>query len=205
METSYLILDAFIRKFCPSKLEKLIGYLEQKQVYEQTSFPHHSFYAKDFLYAQNKLKKTFKIHEQTITINELLGFFLKKTLLNYLETIVLPIPYLQKSLMTPLLFLSKKQLITLIDYLSLYDLAFELKHIVDKKEKSLRLLMHKRGVFRFSIALSSQSKELIWHIIHRLDKGRGGMLQKCIKKEIASHIVDSVQASVIELIESENL
>jgi len=190
------------------------------------------------------LEKILKPTKKTITLTEDLEYYLKKTLLHTLKNIALPPAYLPKSLMHPLLSLSKKQLISLIDYLSLYDLGFELKHIVDtniikpvfshldakesaflkrvmktretfsfprihlerwdKEEKSLRAHLHKKGIFRLAVALSCENKDLLWHITHRLDVGRGTMLKKAIKKEISSSIIDTIQANIIELIEEDH-
>ena len=128
--------------------------------------------------------------------------------------------------------------------MALYDLAFELKHIVDtkilkplfsffdkkettfikkisasldpfslgrmhlekwdKKEHSLRQQLHKKGIFRLSIALHNESKDLLWHIAHRLDVGRGSLLLKGYENPVAVSITDSIQASIIELVEGEN-
>lgn len=170
--------------------------------------------------------------------------FLKHTLLLSLGPIPIPADYLPESLMRILLKLSKKQLIFLIDYLALYDLAFELKHIVDtnilkpifsfldkrettfvkkittslepfslgrmhlekwnKEESSLRQQLHKKGIFRLSIALHNESKDLLWHIAHRLDVGRGSLLMKAYQNPVALSITDAIQACIIELIEGEN-
>lgn len=278
MEINYYLLDSFIRKVCPNKLDKLIGYLENSDVYETIALPQKTFDADDFSYHSYFKEihyswwitpmKTFKkdaslfltvlpdepkmalhkILELKVTdkpLDERLSLYLRQTLLNTLDDLALPAEYLPQSIMKPLLTLSKKKLISLIDYLSLYDLAFELKHIVDtnilkplfsflepqeaiflkkmmkfrepftltrmgldqwdKKEKSLRSSMHKRGIIRLSIALGGENNDFIWHIVHRLDVGRGTMLKKSIKKEISSSIIDNIQANILELIEQENL
>jgi hypothetical protein len=190
---------------------------------------------------KQNLQKFITSKKTVRKIHEPLNTFLQQTLLDSLQSIALPIPYLPKSIMTPLLYLSKKQLITLVDYLALYDLSYELKHIVDtniikpifsyldkretiflkkimknrepfsfsrmeldgwdKEEKTLRANLHKKGIFRLSIAISSQSEDFVWHIVHRLDKGRGTMLKKNSNKEVATSIIDAIQANVIELLE----
>ncbi len=61
--------------------------------------------------------------------------FLLKTLLQALlssQPNLLPIDYLPESTLTSLLELTKKDLLWLIDGLSLYDLAKELQHVVDR-------------------------------------------------------------------------
>jgi hypothetical protein len=62
--------------------------------------------------------------------------FLKQTLLSHLighQNRLLPPEYLPISPLKPLLSLTKKQLVRLIDFLSLYDLAAELRQIVETK------------------------------------------------------------------------
>ncbi len=141
-----------------------------------------------------------------------------------LDTIT-PIEHLPQSILSFTLEFSKEELIELIDFLGLYDLAEEIRRIVDKnqlkkiytclsikkqhflrncllsKEKvstpklelekwngdpeSLEKLLHKRGLVRFGKGLSGLPADFIWHIIHRLDSGRGLLLSKYISsKEI---------------------
>lgn len=62
--------------------------------------------------------------------------FLKMTLLSHLighQSRIIPPDYLPPSELNPLLRLTKKKLIRLIDFLSLYDLAAELRQIVETK------------------------------------------------------------------------
>ncbi len=132
--------------------------------------------------------------------------------------IPLPIVFLPQTFATQLALLSKLQLIELIDFLGIYDLAEELRHIVDKvllkaiyqclslkKQHFLRIclhqkeklkagkiglvnwkgdcvqlgrLLHRRGLLRLSYALGGQTQDLIWHIVHRLDVGRGQIVMK---------------------------
>ncbi|MBA2728569.1 MAG: hypothetical protein H0U49_10415 [Parachlamydiaceae bacterium] len=138
---------------------------------------------------------------------------------------VQPAAFLAETALTPLLGLSKSQLIELIDYLGIYDLAQELRQIVDKsviknvnnalsvkKQRFLKICMHqkekisvaklglinwqgdgpqlvrvlhRRGLLRLGGALSGQDPDFIWYIIHRLDSGRGNIVEKSYsKKEI---------------------
>lgn len=138
---------------------------------------------------------------------------------------ILPVYFLPPTQLKPLLDLDKKQLVELIDSLSLIDLAVELRQIVETKilkkiysflseeekkslkkvahvkqpftvsrlpldkwdgeEKSFRLLLHKRGLARFSAALSTQHPDFIWYICHQLDIGRGRALAKLSESEAA--------------------
>ena len=122
-----------------------------------------------------------------------------------------------------MLSLSKHDLVELIDLMAMYDLADEVRHVVDRKllqmivgrlqqnlqrflrscmsqktklamaplhieqiykdEKQFHKILHKRGIQRLSIALSGQSVDFIWHILHTLDTGRGRLLKKQIQHD----------------------
>lgn len=126
-----------------------------------------------------------------------------------------------------LLDYNKSQLMQLIDLLSIYDIAPEVRQIVDPKkisalhnnlsalEKSflqqiLRFLppgvkarpkllishdqphdtratfrkqMHKLGIVRLGYALRQDHPDLVWHVAHRLDRGRGELLLAAVQKE----------------------
>lgn len=69
-------------------------------------------------------------------LREIGAHFLRQTLLSHLighQSRIIPPDYLPTSPLKPLLRLSKKKLIQLIDFLSLYDLAAELRQIVETK------------------------------------------------------------------------
>ncbi|MFA6119542.1 MAG: hypothetical protein WCT85_00510 [Parachlamydiales bacterium] len=81
------------------------------------------------------LQDILGISELNDEINPNLKSFLKHQLISSLirkEDTLLPIECLFESKMNILLTLTKKQLIKLIDYLSLYDLVKEMKYILDK-------------------------------------------------------------------------
>ncbi len=145
-------------------------------------------------------------------------FLLSSLCRKFMEKAPLPVSFLPETFASRLALMSKWQLIELIDFLGIYDLAEELRHIVDKvllkaiykclsmkkqhflriclhqKEKlkaakiglinwkgdevQLERLLHRRGLLRLSYALSGQSQDLMWHIIHRLDVGRGQIIKK---------------------------
>lgn len=139
---------------------------------------------------------------------------------------IVPIEHLPHTLLSFMLEFTKEELIELIDFLGLYDLAEEIRKIVDKnqlkriynclsikkqhflrgcllsKEKvstpklelekwngepeALEKLLHKRGLIRLGVALSGQSHDYIWYILHRMDSGRGVLLKKYVSpKEVA--------------------
>lgn len=69
-------------------------------------------------------------------IQKIAADFLKEALLNHLvghQSRLLPIDYIPFSPFNQLLTFSKTQFLILIDSLSLYDLAFEIKHILNTK------------------------------------------------------------------------
>lgn len=51
----------------------------------------------------------------------------------------------------------------------------------DGSEKSLRALLHKRGLIRMGAALHNEDRDLIWHLCHSLDIGRGARLEELAK------------------------
>ena len=82
------------------------------------------------------LAKALEIGERAESITEVAKVYLRSQLLSSLvgpNERILPVAYLPPSSLNKLLQLSKKELIQLIDRLSLFDLAAELKHIVDTK------------------------------------------------------------------------
>lgn len=58
--------------------------------------------------------------------------------------------------------------------------------------KELLLKLHKRGLSRLALALSGQSEELIWLIVHTLDVGRGSLLKKLIKPNPIPGVTDNL-------------
>jgi hypothetical protein len=42
----------------------------------------------------------------------------------------------------------------------------------------LHNMLHRKGLMRFGKAISGQSPDFVWHLIHRLDTGRGAILKK---------------------------
>lgn len=153
---------------------------------------------------------------------------------------ILPVPFLPKTPLSQLADKSKNQLIELIDFLSLYDLAEELRHIVDKntikhiystlsalkqrflraclyqKEKlivgrldvnlaiidrrQLGLVLHKRGILRLAKALSGQHPDLLWHIAHTLDSGRGQLLMRYYKEQEIAGISPALSLQVMNVL-----
>jgi len=153
---------------------------------------------------------------------------------------ILPIEFLPQTPLTLIAKLNKHQIMKLIDFLGIYDLADEMRHIVDKnlikniyeclspkkqrflkqslykKEKLVTLplklehwngdhkklikLLHHRGLVRLGYALSGQHPDLIWHITHILDTGRGNKLMKYYTKEEIPGISQAVTKEVTYLL-----
>jgi len=49
--------------------------------------------------------------------------------------------------------------------------------------KKLKSVMHSRGLVRLGKALSGEHPDILWHIMHALDQGRGEALQKVYSKK----------------------
>lgn len=87
-------------------------------------------------HAAKALAKTLHISPPADSISETARSFFRQLLLQSLtgpENRLLPANYLPPSPLSPLLDLTKKDLIRLIDSLSIYDLASELRQIVETK------------------------------------------------------------------------
>ncbi|MDP1608547.1 MAG: hypothetical protein Q8L98_04445 [Chlamydiales bacterium] len=70
----------------------------------------------------------------------------------------------------------------------------------DGEEESLRILLHRRGLIRLGAALQSQHPDLIWHICHQLDIGRGSSLLKLCSQETPSTLSESIFQEIDDLI-----
>lgn len=60
------------------------------------------------------------------------------------------------------------------------------------EKKALMQLLHRRGISRMALALSGQHPDLIWHLAHILDTGRGQLLQKITQKAKVPSLSDAV-------------
>lgn len=152
---------------------------------------------------------------------------------------VLPAPYLPASNLLPLAGMQKGEIVQLIDFLGLYDLAEEIRHIVDKRYlkaiynclsikkqhflrmclhkkeqlsvprlgldkwrgdcKTLDSMVHKRGLLRLGKAVSGQHPDFIWHLVHRLDTGRGRLLQQYYDKEEIPGVTQVLVQEILNL------
>lgn len=150
-----------------------------------------------------------------------------------------PIEYLPETEFSPLSKWTKSKLMDLIDFLGLYDLASEVRHIVDRnylkniytcltpkqfyylkvclhqKEQlvspklgidptkqdcsKLKQIIHRRGLLRLGKALCGQHPDLVWHIAHTLDIGRGNILLKEYQTEELPKVTKILKQQVLNL------
>jgi hypothetical protein len=54
--------------------------------------------------------------------------------------------------------------------------------------KKIGLILHLKGLFRLSAALSGQSGSLMWYLIHHLDTGRGAKLQQLSSSQLMTQL-----------------
>lgn len=166
----------------------------------------------------SKLRRWFPVETVKTELSPVMRNFLINSLLAHLDDKnVMPLAFLNSTPLTPLATSKKEQLMELIDFLGVYDLAAEVRHIIDKerlkrlspclsakKKQFLHMclhqperlaparldlnlwdgdcpkllsLLHKRGIARLGKALCGQHPDLVWHIGHILDVGRGTMLK----------------------------
>lgn len=150
----------------------------------------------------------------------------------------LPIDYLPVTELSPLIQWKRKDLLSLVDYLGLHDLAVEVRHIVDKvmlqqiyacltpkqlyylnvclhqKEQlvaprlgitlkmsgeELKKLLHSRGLLRLGRAMAGQHPDLLWHLCHLLDTGRGEVLRKCYQEQLIPTVTPILKGQVLNI------
>lgn len=59
----------------------------------------------------------------------------------------------------------------------------------DGSKEAFRVLLHKRGLTLFGIALSKEHPDLIWYLCHLLDIGRGSFLFKQVEQEVSKELI----------------
>jgi hypothetical protein len=187
----------------------------------------------------NQVSKLISIPYQSDLLTKAGQHFFLEKIINKLTSnkSVLPIEFLPKSDLINLLSFSKNSLVSIIDYLSLYDLSNEIRKTIESKtiKKYYNLLpakqklffknilhhketfmlpslslsaniddikktLHKRGLVRLALVLSKENDSVIWYIIHKLDIGRGKIVQKLINKNIKQSISDIVKNQIFEII-----
>lgn len=167
----------------------------------------------------SKLSKVLGVAPfETPLADTIKGFFLGLFYDHFKDPAVLPVSFLPETPLRVLLNFTKEELVELIDLLGIYDLAEEIRQIIDKKKlqslylclsekkqqflriclhhrdklsspklelnnwygdpEKLESILHKRGLHRLGKALSGQHPDFFWHLAHKLDTGRGMLLQK---------------------------
>lgn len=188
----------------------------------------------------SKLKETF--HSPSLQCSETIRTYLLNHLFVHIyKEEVIPLEYLPETPLTPIAKLTKEEIIDIMDYLGLYDLAEDIRQIVHKKQieniykclsnkkhiylrqclhqkeklvtQSLQLekwdgdrqkltkILHHRGTVRLGYALSGQHPDLIWHITHVLDSGRGTKLAGYYQKEEIPSVTAALRLQVKSVID----
>lgn len=151
----------------------------------------------------------------------------------------LPPEYLPGTELSPLLHWSKGELIEIIDFLGLHDLASEVRQIVNRNHLKniysclnskqlyylkaclqqkelivspklgidptaqdcvkLKLIVHRRGLSRLGKALCGQHPDMVWHLSHSFDMGRGNILLKDFRPIELPRITNVLRQQVVSL------
>lgn len=154
----------------------------------------------------------------------------------------LPLEYLPQGELLPLAQWSRGDMIHLMDFLGLYDLASEVRQIVNRnylkniyacltpkqfyylkvclhqKERltspklgidptqqdcpKLKKIIHRRGLLRLGRALCGEHPDLVWHIAHTLDRGRGNVLLQEYHTEPLHKVTQLLKEQVLNLVNS---
>lgn len=168
------------------------------------------------------------------------AFLIQQLFRQWKPSEAVPLDFLPKTPLRPLLDMPKKDMVQVIDFLGLYDLVDAIRHIVDKKQlkaiytalnpqkqqfiRSLLLkrekitapkldlgkwdfspstlndMIHKRGLIRFTKALSGQDPDFLWHIIHILDTGRGTLISQNVSEKEISGLTPLLIQQVLNVI-----
>jgi hypothetical protein len=67
--------------------------------------------------------------------------------------------------------------------------------------KELDYLLHRRGLIRFGMALSGESQDVLWYILHRLDTGRSAIIEKCLGIAQPKPVIDALAQQMHSVIE----
>nr|WP_166156562.1 hypothetical protein [Neochlamydia sp. AcF84]NGY95337.1 hypothetical protein [Neochlamydia sp. AcF84] len=128
------------------------------------------------------LKKYLKINGPFVSMPKLASAFFTKKLYDQIkQTEILSPAFLPKQDLSILLTLSRMEIIYLIDFLGLYDLAEELRHVVDKKslQKVYACLDNKKIQF-VRLCLHQKSRFITAKMDLQKWKGEGAELQRKI-------------------------
>lgn len=186
------------------------------------------------------LETALKLTRPTVGITDIFQHYLKQILREQMiPKELLPFGFLPDSPFLELASASKKELIDLIHRLSLFDLASEMRQIVETKilkkiyssltedEKNflnqrtfekenvswpkmglekwdgtkvhLHTILHRRGIYRLSLAIQNASFEIRWYMSHKLDLGRGSFLMKIKPVSIAPSLKERMIDQVLQV------
>lgn len=175
-----------------------------------------------------------------IAINDIAKVFILNQLYQKLEIgDRVPVEYLQETEFTLLANWSKAQIMDLADFLGLYDLASEVRHIVNRNHlkniyscltskqlyylkvclhqkqqlvspklgidptkqdcQKLKQVIHRRGLARLGKALCGQHADLVWHIAHVVDMGRGTILLKEYQPQEIPRVTQILKQQVLSI------
>ncbi|NCF70131.1 MAG: hypothetical protein GWP59_00360 [Chlamydiales bacterium] len=73
-------------------------------------------------------------------------------------------------------------------------------HKWDRNPKSLRMLIHKFGLHRFALSIRDENPSVLWYLTHKLDTGRGKLLNKLLKQEKKVFLSSKDQMQIKHLI-----
>jgi len=71
----------------------------------------------------------------------------------------------------------------------------------DGTKESFRKILHKKGLYRFGLALCGSHSDLVWYICHLLDIGRGASLMKMCEKKVNPVISDTIQSHILKILD----
>ncbi|GEM_PF-2112446 len=192
-----------------------------------------------------KLADLFQIAELPQGLKPLITHLLLTDFVKKLGLENFDVTRFRENLLFPLFELSKKELVTTIDLLGVYDIANELRQVVGKQRlqkivlslskeqqsflkeilahhdkwplpklgleqwredlKSLKRAVHKRGIYRLSVAVKEEGDDFVDALVLKLDIGRGKQLKKQMaperQEEIKEMQVKEFRKQVIKAIE----
>jgi hypothetical protein len=186
------------------------------------------------------IKKHLKVETKSIKMPKRAAEYFVKQLYDEIKNPeILDPAFLPKQNLSGLLDLTRQELVEVIDFLGLYDLADEVRHIVEKKTlqsiyscfdtkkvqyiricmsskskfvvskmnlqnwngdcSSLKHSLHQRGLYRLAKALCGSHPHFFWHLIHKLDTGRGAVLEKYYKEQSSPGLTTGLIQQVVSV------
>lgn len=106
------------------------------------------------------LQKLTELTPQSATLSTPAKSFLIQQLYRKWSPVeAVPVEFLTKTSLSPILNLNKRELVQLIDFLGLYDLVDSIRHIVDKK--------YLKAIY---VALTPEKQEFVRSLLHKKEK-----------------------------------